>query len=248
MSYTVNKLAQLSGVSVRTLHFYDEIGLLKPAFYGKHNYRFYEEEQLLMLQQILFYRELGFPLTEIQRILSSDSFNKIEALQSHKKILKNDLNQIKDLILTIERTIERLQGKITMKDEELYYGFSYEKESNYKSLFINSDFVEEWREKSKQWDEQNINNFILEAVSINEALVSAISTDLKPNSQEVQAIMRRHHQLINPNFTANRYLTLKEIYQTPSFIKFFHRQHPQFLKFIIEAMEIFAEQELYLKI
>ena len=62
MSYTVNKLAKLSGVSVRALHFYDEIGLLKPAFYGENNYRYYEEEQLLLLQQILFFREMGFSL------------------------------------------------------------------------------------------------------------------------------------------------------------------------------------------
>jgi DNA-binding transcriptional MerR regulator len=68
MAYTVNKLAKLSGVSVRTLHFYDEIGLLEPAYYGDNNYRYYEEEQLLMLQQILFFRELGFPLIDIQRI------------------------------------------------------------------------------------------------------------------------------------------------------------------------------------
>jgi DNA-binding transcriptional MerR regulator len=65
MKYTVKQLANLSGVSVRTLHFYDEIGLLKPAFVGENNYRYYQEEQLLMLQQILFYREIGMPLNEI---------------------------------------------------------------------------------------------------------------------------------------------------------------------------------------
>lgn len=65
MAYTVNKLAKCSGVSARTLRFYDEIGLLKPAYVGDNDYRYYEEEQLLMLQQILFYRELGFPLNDI---------------------------------------------------------------------------------------------------------------------------------------------------------------------------------------
>jgi DNA-binding transcriptional MerR regulator len=68
MAYTVNKLAKLSGVSVRTLHFYDEVGLLKPAYYGDNHYRYYEEEQLLILQQILFYRELGLSLNEIQAL------------------------------------------------------------------------------------------------------------------------------------------------------------------------------------
>ena len=85
MAYTVKNLAQLSGVSIRTLHFYDEIGLLKPAYCGDNNYRYYEEEQLLMLQQILFYRELGLQLNDIQRVLSSDSFDKIEALHYEKQ-------------------------------------------------------------------------------------------------------------------------------------------------------------------
>ena len=66
MPYTVNKLARISGVSPRTLRFYDEIGLLKPAYYGENHYRYYEEEQLLMLQQILFFREIGFPLREVE--------------------------------------------------------------------------------------------------------------------------------------------------------------------------------------
>ncbi len=72
MAYTINQLARLSGVSTRTLRFYDEIALLKPAYYGGNQYRYYKEEQLLMLQQILFFRELGFPLNDIQQIMSSD--------------------------------------------------------------------------------------------------------------------------------------------------------------------------------
>jgi DNA-binding transcriptional MerR regulator len=67
MRYTVKKLAQISGVSPRTLRFYDEIGLLAPAFYGENQYRYYEEEQLLMLQQILFLRELGFRLSDVKQ-------------------------------------------------------------------------------------------------------------------------------------------------------------------------------------
>ena len=74
MSYTIKKLAVMSGVSVRTLHFYDEVGLLKPAYIGANGYRHYEEPQLLMLQQILFYRELGFELKRIKEILSQRKF------------------------------------------------------------------------------------------------------------------------------------------------------------------------------
>src|SRR3954469_21493386 len=98
MAYTVKQVATISGVSVRTLHFYDEAGLLKPAYHGANGYRFYEEPQLLTLQQILFYRELGFELKQIQRILGRADFEKVAALQSHRKILEKNLTRTHRLI------------------------------------------------------------------------------------------------------------------------------------------------------
>ncbi len=91
MAYTVKQVAAMSGVSVRTLHFYDETGLLKPAYHGANGYRFYEEPQLLTLQQILFYRELGFELKQIKQILGRADFENVAALQSHRQVLKRTL-------------------------------------------------------------------------------------------------------------------------------------------------------------
>src|SRR5229473_6228439 len=124
MAYTVKQVAAMSGVSVRTLHFYDETGLLKPAYLGANGYRFYEEPQLLTLQQILFYRELGFELKQIQTILSRADFEKVAALQSHRKVLKNNLARMHTLIETIDKTIEHLKGTKQMKSEEMFLGFS----------------------------------------------------------------------------------------------------------------------------
>src|SRR5207253_794888 len=93
MAYTVKEVAAMSGVSVRTLHFYDETGLLKPAYYGANGCRFYEEPQLLMLQQILFYRELGFELKQIERIVGRANVEKVAALQWHRKVLQENLAQ-----------------------------------------------------------------------------------------------------------------------------------------------------------
>lgn len=125
MAYTVKKLAEISGISIRTLRFYDEIGLLNPAYYGDNNYRYYEEKQLLMLQQILFYRELGFPLNDIHKIINGDEFNKIDALISHKQVLVECLDRTKKLIKTIDQTILHLEGKIIMRNEELFFGFAH---------------------------------------------------------------------------------------------------------------------------
>ena len=124
MAYTVKQVAAMSGVSVRTLHFYDETGLLKPAYHGANGYRFYEEPQLLTLQQILFYRELGFELKQIKRILGRADFEKVAALQSHRKVLQKNLTRTRTLIETIDKTIKHLKGTKKMESEEMFLGFS----------------------------------------------------------------------------------------------------------------------------
>ena len=124
MAYTVKQVAKMSGVSVRTLHFYDETGLLKPARQSANGYRLYEEPQLLMLQQILFYRELGFELKDIKGILGRADFEKVAALQSHRKVLQENLARTRTLIETIDKTIKHLKGTKKMKSEEMFLGFN----------------------------------------------------------------------------------------------------------------------------
>jgi DNA-binding transcriptional MerR regulator/uncharacterized cupin superfamily protein len=124
MAYTVKQVAAMSGASVRALHYYDETGLLKPAFYGANGYRFYEEQELLALQQILFYRELGLTLKQIKRILGRRDFEKVAALRSHRMVLQRDLSRTRTLIATIEKTIQHLQGRKKMKTEEMFAGFT----------------------------------------------------------------------------------------------------------------------------
>src|SRR6476620_5926784 len=120
MAYTVKQVAAMSGVSVRTLHFYDETGLLKPAYTGANGYRFYEEPQLLALQQILFYRELEFELKQIKEILTRTDFEKVAALRSHREALEETIVRTQSLIDTIDKTVEHLKGTKTMKTEEMF--------------------------------------------------------------------------------------------------------------------------------
>ena len=124
MAYTVKQVAAMSGVSVRTLHFYDQTGLLKPAYHGTNGYRFYEEPQLLKLQQILFYRELGFELKKIKRIVGRPDFEVAAALRSHREVLQADLARTRALVDTIDRTLSHLKGATKMKDEEMFAGFT----------------------------------------------------------------------------------------------------------------------------
>ncbi len=164
MAYTVTKLAKLSGISVRTLHWYDEIGLLKPAYYGSNGYRYYEEEQLLILQQILFFRELGFELKQIQRILRRSDFDKIAALSSHRQVLRKNVEKTRKLIETIDKTIEHLKGTKKMNEKEMFSGFSKEKQAEYEQQIIDrfgeqgKAAIEESKQNAKKWsipDEEN---------------------------------------------------------------------------------------------
>jgi DNA-binding transcriptional MerR regulator len=123
MAYTVKQVATMSGVSVRTLHFYDEMALLKPACTNTNGYRIYQEPQLLILQQILFYRELGFELKRIKEILSQRKFEKVAAIESHRQVLERNVTRTRTLIETIDNTIRHLKGTKKMKSEELFTGF-----------------------------------------------------------------------------------------------------------------------------
>lgn len=124
MAYTVKQVAAMSGVSGRTLRFYDQTGLLKPAYNKTNGYRIYEEPQLLMLQQILFYRELGFELKRIKEILGQRNFEKVAALKSHRKVLEKNITRTRTLIETINKTINHLKGTRKMTGKELFEGFN----------------------------------------------------------------------------------------------------------------------------
>jgi len=138
MPYTVKELAEISGVTVRTLHWYDEVGLLKPAYCGANGYRYYEKEQLLILQQILFFREIGFKLGDIQKVLTGSDFDKIGALHTHKRILEESFNRTKQLIETINKTIAHLKGERKMQNKELYAGFDWKNKKEHEIYLAQS--------------------------------------------------------------------------------------------------------------
>ena len=120
--YSVQQLATLSGVSVRTLHHYDEIGLL-PSKRSDNNYRFYEKPEIDRLQQIMLYREGGMALSDIKRLLDDASFSTERALTEHLEHLKAQRNRIDSLIASVEKTLATTKGTTTMTDMEKFEGF-----------------------------------------------------------------------------------------------------------------------------
>ena len=135
--YTVTQLARLSGVSVRTLHHCDEIGLLKPAHVGDNRYRYYGREELWRLQDILFHRELGVPLAEIGAMLASEG-DRLAVLHRQRAQLAERLDQTRDLLSTIDRTIAAHSGAETMSDKDKFKGFDLARQEAYEAELIGS--------------------------------------------------------------------------------------------------------------
>jgi MerR family transcriptional regulator, thiopeptide resistance regulator len=252
MAYTVKKLAKLSGVSVRTLHFYDEVGLLKPAYYGSNGYRFYEEEQLLILQQILFYRELGFELKQIRRVLHRGDFDKLEALSSHRQVLQKSLQRTKKLLQTIDKTIEHLKGIKKMKEQEMYWGFDTKKQAEHETYLIDrygegmKEGIAESKRKVKDWKKADWEKTGQEFAQICKDLVAKMENHLDAGSPEVQSIVRRHFQWLKKFWTPN-----KESYSGHALLivesdlrKAYEAYHARLAEFLSEGIKIFAEQEL----
>lgn len=123
MEYTVQKLGRLAGVSARTLRYYDEIGILKPARINSSGYRIYGQAEIDRLQQILFYRELGVNLESIREIILSPSFDGAKALRDHREKLLDKREQLDKLIANVEKTIALTEGRIEMTDKEKFEGF-----------------------------------------------------------------------------------------------------------------------------
>lgn len=123
MGYKISQLSKLSNVSTRTIRYYDEIGLLKPSIILDNGYRLYGQEEVDLLQQILFYKELGFKLSQIKEIISSKDFDKEKALKDHLTTLNKERERIIVLIDTLNKTIKSLKGEVSMSDKEKFIGF-----------------------------------------------------------------------------------------------------------------------------
>ncbi|QUH25236.1 MerR family transcriptional regulator [Serpentinicella alkaliphila] len=123
MEYTVQKLAQIAGISARTLRYYDEIGILKPARINSSGYRIYGKKEVDRLQQILFYKELGLNLENIHEIVTSPAFDEVSALRDHRDKLLVKIEELNLLISNVNKTIASKEGSINMSDKEKFEGF-----------------------------------------------------------------------------------------------------------------------------
>ena len=206
MKMQINEFAKLTGVSVRTLHYYDEIGLLKPAFADVQNgYRFYDEKSISRMQEILFYRELDFPLKAISEILSSPDYDKKKALAEQRKLLilkKERLERIIDALDGAEK------GKIIMTAfDNNYEAARKQYEAEAKERFGNTDAYKEHTQKTANYTKdiwQSVNDGLtLVFAEFSECMKSGNSAD----SNEAQDLVKKLQNYITDNY----YTCSKEI-------------------------------------
>ena len=183
----IKEFADATGVSVRTLHYYDEIGLLKPAFVdGATGYRYYDESALLRMQEILFYRELDFPLKSIGEILSSPHYDKTAALREQKKLLILKKERLERLISAIDGAVK---GEIVMT---AFDNSEFEKtKAEAKARWGDTDAYRQYEEKAEAYSAQDQNDLAAGVDQIMEAFAACMKNDAAAVSAEAQALVRR---------------------------------------------------------
>jgi MerR family transcriptional regulator, thiopeptide resistance regulator len=241
--YTVKELSDLAGVTVRTLHYYDEIALLKPHSVNDNGYRFYDEAALLRLQQILFYRELGVGLLQIKDILDSPSFDLVTALQSHRDELAQRIERLQHLMNTVDSTIMHLVGEVNVSDDQFFAGFE-EKQKQYEQEIANDPRYDQSKVKEslRRWNSytpQQKKTIFAEGGQIYADLVALMRSGVSADSPETVAIMARWHQHLRYFYepTPEILRGLGQMYnEHPDFIATFQQFHPDLPPYLEQAV------------
>lgn len=221
MEYTIKKLSEIAGVSARTLRYYDEIGLLKPCRINSSGYRIYGENEVDLLQQILFYKSIDMKLEEIQKLISKPDFDISEALAKHHKQLISRREQIDQLILTVEKTLQYKKGEIKMSDRERFEGFKKEKLEENEAKYgkeIRTKYGEKTVEESnKKWmnmTEDDLNKMQQIEKEMFEALEEVIKSK-NLNSELAKKVYEKHKEWLCfswPTYSPEAHIGLAQMY------------------------------------
>jgi DNA-binding transcriptional MerR regulator len=250
MEYTVQKLGRLAGISTRTLRYYDEIGILKPARINSSGYRIYGKQEVDLLQQILFYRELGISLDSIRNIVLSSSFNGIEALRQHHIKLLEKKEQLEALIVNVEKTIAMSEGRIEMSDKEKFEGFKQklidENEEKY-GKEIREKYGKETVEKSnnylKNMSKEDYGKMESLSAQVQETLAEAFKTGdpAGPLGQKVAELHKQWISLCWGNYSKETHAGVAQMYvDDERFTAYYDKGQPGMAVFLRDAIHIYT--------
>ena len=201
MGLTVSQVAKLAGVSIRALHHYDEIGLLRPSTRTGSGYRLYGNQELQRLQQVLFFRELGFPLEEIAKIMRDPKFDLQSALLMQRQLLEEKSARTKALIAAVDAALQSIERGTTMTKEEMFEVFGDFDPAKYqdevKQRWGDSDAYKESARKTARYGKKEWQQIKAEGDSLNQALAKAMAGGIKPADARAMELAEQHRQHIS---------------------------------------------------
>lgn len=254
MEYGIKQLSELAGVSARTLRYYDEIGLLKPLYTTEAGYRFYGEQEVMLLQQILFYRERGFSLGEITRIIYHKDFDIQHALQEHLLDLEEQKVKLERMIHTVRKTISSMKGETEMSAEEKFEVFKKnvvkEQEERYGAEArrrYGDEQVDASQKKVLDMTEADYQRFVNLGNEILEQLKEAVQAGEDPKGEKGRRLMLLHKEWLGFTwkvYTENAHKGLVNMYvQDPRFTQYYDREVTGCAEFLRKAVEYWISVE-----
>lgn len=232
MRYSIREVSELAGVSARTLRYYDEIGLLKPLEISETGYRYYGEQELTLLQQILFYRERGLELKQIQKIIYQSDFDVMRALQEHLLDLEAKKKHMESLIFTVEQTIRSMKGECEMSDKEKFQAFKErivrENEEKHGAEIrekYGDDEMDSANRKMLNMTEEEFERFQNLGKEINAQLEEAVRTGEKPESEKGKRIVLLHKEWLGKTwkqYTKDAHIAIGNMYISDERFKLYY--------------------------
>ncbi len=245
MPYTIQQLADLAGVSVRTLHHYDEMKLLCPAR-QKNGYRSYGEAELLRLQQILFFRELEFSLEDITKMLAKPGFDMQKALVQHRVDIEAKKKRLTKLTETIDKTLAKLAGKQEMSDDELFDAFWEKHEKEYapeaERRWGHTDAYKQSKERTKHLTKDDYKRMAKDADVFMKTLAACI--DAGPAAKKTQELIAQHYESLRAFYdpSPELYRGLGQMYvDDHRFRAYYEKYDPRMPEFMRDAMNAYCD-------
>ncbi len=250
MEYMVQKLGRMAGVSTRTLRYYDEIGILKPARINSSGYRIYGQAEVDRLQQILFYRELGVGLDSIREIMTSPSFDRAKALREHREKLLLKREQLDLLIANVDKTIALTEGRIKMSDKEKFEGFKQKMIDDNEKKYgreirekYGSDAVEKSNNKLKDMTQEEYDAVTKLAEEQRATLAEAFKTG-DPAGELAQKAADLHRQWLTfywDSYSKEAHAGIAQMYvDDERFKAYYDKEQPGTAEFLRDAILIYT--------
>jgi len=243
--YSIKEIADLAGVTTRTLRYYDQLGILEPAAIGNNGYRYYDRESIIRLQQVLFYSELDIPLKDIQSKMSRKDFHPLIAPKNHRDALKGQIQRLNRLLTTLEGTINSLEGDHIMTDQELFNGFDetkYDEEA--REMWGDTPAYKESQKKWSSYTNDQKEEIKKEGGRITLRMVTE-NPDAKPDDPAVQEAIEDYYRYLNEYFYTFEVDFLQNLadmwVQDPRFAVNYERIREGGAAFVRDGVEIFCE-------